>query len=153
MTFSQFGQCSDINALYTALPEQSHLPRARSQDASARKLLQGLADIAISSFLTVGGSSDQSFLAQSPYGSPDAELAAVAGSPVDHQTMAPALAKQVQNAQTYDLEGDAPGNEEPYTFNLSNPNQIPDQNADRRQSGLNSGCVCLCQPPSWSWAS
>ena len=72
-------------------------------------------------------------------GAPAAELAAAAGTPLSAQALSPALAAQVQDAQQTNLEGEAPGNDEPYSFNLSNPNEVPNQNADRRSSGISGG--------------
>lgn len=54
--------------------------------------------------------------------------------------LSPEAAAEVLNAQRHNLEGDAPGNvEEPYTFNLSDPNRLPNQNLDRRRYGIMGG--------------
>ena len=97
----------------------------------SRKLQQYTKTAILSTFLTVGGSESQA-----PLGTPAAELAAVAGTPVDSHALTPEQAAQVQQAQSTNLEGDAPDNEEPYTFNLSNPYAIPNQNVAQNSTGI-----------------
>lgn len=94
--------------------------------------LQQFDSAAISSFLTVGSPSKK----DAGLSSPAADLAAVAGTPLEAQSLSPELAADVQQAQQYNLDGEAPGNEEPYAFNLSDPDVLPNANADRRQVGI-----------------